>query len=71
MPKFATTLYLIDAPHFCAGIEVSNGHVTNTTAPILAYMQGWTFNRVIRYAETKDWSVEICPINKSKWKDPK
>jgi hypothetical protein len=46
----------IVAPHFVAGLEMTNGIVTRT-APILSYMNGWTRDRVGYYAKQKGWQA--------------
>jgi len=42
------------APHFVAGI-VRGGQV----APIIRYMKGWTYRRILDYCARKGWSVEV------------
>jgi len=54
-PEF---LMRIEAPHFVAGAEVRDG-VVSRAAPILKYMRGWTFQRVLEYARRKGWKVII------------
>lgn len=44
----------IDAPHFCAGVLL-NGDVVVRAAPILKYMKGWTWHRVMAYCDKKRW----------------
>lgn len=51
------TLARITAPHFCAGATLDNGVVTHC-APILAYMRGWSVQRVEDYCRTKRWRIE-------------
>ena len=44
----------IDAPHFCAGIEVRQGHVYEA-APILRWMIGKSWPFVESYCKKKQW----------------
>lgn len=53
----------IDAPHFCAGVELFDGKVVKT-APILKYMMGWDVNKVTSYCgritrKKKKWKWEM------------
>jgi hypothetical protein len=57
-PKQPPTLLRIEAPHFTAGAEVAgNDHIITRTAPIIAYMTGWTVFRAMAYAHTKRWKT--------------
>ena len=60
----------ITAPHFCAGIILYEKEVhykkynrsriyLNTTAPILHYMEDWTFGKIARYCKIKNWKCEL------------
>ncbi len=49
--------YRITAPHFCAGLTLGHGRIEET-APILAYMRGWSIERVRDYCDRKGWTVE-------------
>ena len=53
-------MILIDAPHFCAAVVLTAGRVSRA-APILAYMTGWTADRVLSYARRKRWQTEVRP----------
>ncbi len=46
------------APHFVAALVVVADRVT-TAAPILAYMRGWTGDRVRAYVARKGWRASI------------
>lgn len=53
----------IKAPHFCAGVELSDNKVVKT-APIVKYMKGWEADRVSSYCDRitkkkKKWKWEI------------
>jgi ribonuclease HI len=52
----------IEAPHFCAGVVLTDGVVT-CPAPIMNYMRqghtGWTREQVLAYAEKKRWIVRL------------
>jgi hypothetical protein len=48
-------LIAIDAPHFYAGLVAEDGRVVRA-APILAYMLGWSGERVAAYCRRKGWS---------------
>jgi len=50
-------LYRIIAPHFTAGFLVEND-VVIIAAPIIAYMRGWTIERVTGYTTKKKWILE-------------
>jgi hypothetical protein len=57
-PSLMSMLRIV-APHFVAGV-VMHDQIAVTTAPILAYMNGWTRERVEAYCRTKGWRVEEC-----------
>lgn len=53
----------IEAPHFCAGVELRDNKVVKV-APILKYMRGWEVSRVTSYCDRvtskkKKWKWEI------------
>jgi hypothetical protein len=52
------SLVRVEAPHFVAGVEVVDGHVTRA-APILCYMLRWPHGRVFSYAARKGWAFEV------------
>jgi len=58
MPRGKFSLAKVNAPHFCAGLEIHDVMVYNA-APILKYMIGWTADRVRRYCQSKGWTFEI------------
>lgn len=47
------TMLRIVAQHFVAGIEVDG-----RSAPILAYMRGWSAQRIKDYCARERWAVE-------------
>jgi hypothetical protein len=48
----------IAAPYFTAGIVIKDDQVTDA-APILAYMVGWSADRVVKYATDKHWRCQV------------
>lgn len=42
----------IDAPHFYAG-----GEIGGKFAPIIRYMEGWSYDKIVRYCEKKGWKI--------------
>lgn len=50
-------LLRISAPHFVAGVGVTDGKV-DMTAPIVGYMHGWIVERVYTYCLKKGWTCE-------------
>ncbi|HYN39199.1 MAG TPA: hypothetical protein VES39_08100 [Rhodospirillales bacterium] len=56
----AMILGRITAPHFVAGLEAGEEppHVVRRAAPIIAYMLGWTAERVADYCSRKRWQIE-------------
>ncbi len=48
----------ITAPHFCAGVILANGRITDT-APILHYMKWWDCAAVVAYCQRKGWRWEV------------
>jgi len=55
----------VTAPHFCAGVVLTNDVVTEA-APILRYMVGWSRDRVRDYASGKGWQVKVVNVNNPK-----
>lgn len=52
-----SSILRISAPHFTAGAEVAHPALVITrTAPIIAYMNGWTALTAISYCHKKGWS---------------
>jgi hypothetical protein len=54
------TLIRIDAPHFCAGIELDgDGPAARVirAAPILRYMTGWPRARAVQVARRNGWAI--------------
>ena len=51
-------IHRITAPHFCAGIVITEGKVTEW-APIVKYMRGWPLQRVQAYCANKAWTIEL------------
>lgn len=50
-------LWRIEAPHFVAGLVVTDAHVSEA-APIIKYMRNWPFGRMLGYCQTKGWKLE-------------
>ena len=46
----------ITSGYFCAGLLVDDKTVTKT-APIIKYMRGWEFEKVIDYCWKKRWKL--------------
>ena len=53
-------LLQVTAPHFTAGLVIKNGWVIET-APILAYMIGWTTYRVKAFCHNRRWELYAPP----------
>lgn len=51
-------LLILNAPHFYASAECSDGLVVET-APILKYMMGWNVERVRDYGKKKGWKIMV------------
>lgn len=51
-------LVQVTAPHFCAGIVLTDGRVT-TTAPILKWSVGWQRERLSAYFKSKGWRAVV------------
>ena len=54
-----TKLLQITAPHFCAGLMLRDGLVY-FAAPIVVFMRGWSFARVVDYATGMRWRVVLA-----------
>lgn len=65
-------LYRIDAPHFCAGLEIEEKieylnpyhysiYKVVRAAPKIKYMLGWTRNKVTKYCKKKGWKLDEIP----------
>lgn len=50
------TVYLIDAPHYCAGVVVRDGVVT-VAAPIVKWAIGKPWNEVSDYFNRKKFKI--------------
>jgi len=48
-------LYIL-APHFTAGLELRDGRAADA-APILSYMDGWSYIKILNYCRRKGWKV--------------
>ncbi len=48
----------IKAPHFTAGVIVKDRAVV-TAAPIIKYMIGWKYIKVLHYCDEKGWKYEF------------
>ena len=57
LPTMEGDLYVVNAPHFTAGIIVKDNKVT-LAAPILKYMKGRSLVWVFRYCKGKQWSCK-------------
>lgn len=53
-----TDLVQITAPHFCAGIIVTDDRCTNA-APILLWAVGWSRERLQAYFAKKGWKAVV------------
>jgi hypothetical protein len=54
------TLYVIQAPHFYAGI-VFQDEIVVESAPIISYMKGWSREKVEQYVQHKHWHINRVP----------
>lgn len=52
------TCYQITAPHFCAGLIVTDGGAVVQAAPILRWACGKSWDYVRRWAERKGYEVQ-------------
>lgn len=50
-------LYQVTAPHFCAGIVLSNSGFVTEAAPILKWTIGKSENYLADYFKRKGWKV--------------
>lgn len=50
-------IYCIEAPHYCAGLEVIDGKVGPWCAPIIGWARGRAWSEVRRYFESKGYRV--------------
>lgn len=48
-------LIRIQAPHFCAGMEISDSG--RRVAPIISYMRPWTVGQIYQYCRAKGWEA--------------
>lgn len=55
----AVRLYRITAPHFCAGLLVSESGKVAQSAPILKWARGKPWVSVKGYCEQRRWRVEF------------
>lgn len=53
------TIWTIDAPHMCAGIQTNESGVVVAAAPIVKYMQRkrWSLEEVADYCRIKGWGL--------------
>ena len=51
-------IYRITAPHYCAGLEVTNGRVGPWVAPILAWATGKEWEWCKAYFRRKGFKIE-------------
>jgi len=47
-------LIRIFVPHFVAGYDMASGRI----APIIKYMKGWDYNKILNYCNAKSWKLE-------------
>jgi hypothetical protein len=47
----------VSAPHFVAGVELTNG-VCTTAAPIVRYFRKKSEDFILKYCQEKKWKVE-------------
>lgn len=52
-----SALVQITAPHFCAGVLVSE-----RAAPIVHYMARWSIDQIETYCRRKGWACESVPM---------
>jgi len=62
-------MFIIDAPHFYAAVLIGEYGRVERSAPIVAYMLGWTWTHVIDYCARKNWKCSLVAENgeKMKW----
>jgi hypothetical protein len=51
-------LIRISAPHFVAGYDMTTGNI----APIIKYMKGWSYDRILNYCNSKGWELQWLTI---------
>lgn len=57
-------LLQITASHFTAGLfTMGDEEKISLGAPIVAYMQGWSIDRVKMYCQKRGWKLEIVNPN--------
>lgn len=44
----------IIAPHFVASYDMDTGNI----APIIKYMKGWSYIKILNYCNSKNWQLE-------------
>ena len=54
-------LYSVTAPHFAAGLTVSQDGAITSAASIISWAQGGTFASFRRYCERKGWDISEVP----------
>lgn len=47
----------IEAPHFTAGVVLGQGMFVIKAPPIVKYMVGWDYHRVMGYCRRKGWGA--------------
>ena len=47
----------IEAPYFVAGVTFDQTDKVISAAPIVRYMLGWPYTRVIEYCRFKKWKI--------------
>lgn len=57
-PQHLERLYRVDAPHFCAGLIVSDGRVIDA-APIRRWTVGKRWVDVLEYTAEKRWLMRL------------
>ena len=52
----------IDAPHFNAGFVIDRRfNIVTKAAPIIRYMEGWSWQSISRYCRRKGWQLVYQP----------
>lgn len=54
-----SSMIRISAAHFVAGLVLDENDVVVRAAPILKYMIGWSWQRVLHYCTIKRWTCEL------------
>jgi len=44
----------ISAPNFVAAYDIETGNI----APIIKYMKGWSYEKILTYCNKKGWKLE-------------